>query len=102
MTQFSGIESEWTNFKSTLKIGTIVRGEILAHWQFGVFVSMEGQFIGLIEIPYFREAGQRMTPREYPELGEPIRAVVVGFRDRNHQVELSARPSELAKADKGV
>ena len=45
-----------------------------------------------------REAVERMTAREYPEMGAKVRAVVVGFRDNNHQIALSARPSDLAKA----
>ena len=68
--------------------------------RYGVFVSLDGPFVGLVEIIHFKEKGERMTPREYPELGEPIRAVVLGFRDSNHQVALSARPSDLAKVEK--
>lgn len=92
--------AEWTALKSKLAVGSIVKGEVFAHMPFGVFVQFDSPFLGLIEIISFKENGERMTPREYPELGAPIRAVVLGFRDRNHQIELSARPSDLKAASK--
>jgi ribosomal protein S1 len=89
---------EWDELKMGLAIGSIVEGNVIEHWPFGVFVEMDGPFVGLIEIPYFREKGQPMSPQEYPEIGAPIRAVVRGFVDRNRQIMLNARPSELRKA----
>jgi ribosomal protein S1 len=85
----------WTKLKSELKIGQIVEGKVLAHWPFGVFVDLAKPFVGLIEIVNFKEKGDRMTPGVYPELGEPIRCVVMQFADHNFQVGLSVRPSDL-------
>ncbi len=97
MVETMSTEQAWADVKSQLAVGQIVEGRVMAHWQFGIFVSFDHQFIGLVEIPYFKEKGERMTAKEYPDIGEPIRAVVVGFNDRNHQIALSARPSDLAK-----
>src|ERR1043165_8609350 len=100
MSKALNTEMEWAAFKSKLAVGSIVKGEIFAHMPFGVFVALQSFFLGLIEIPNFKEKGEPMTPREYPELGEPIRAVVMGFREGNHQVALSARPSDIAQSEK--
>lgn len=100
MIKSTNLEKEWADVKAKLAIGTVVKGEVFGHWPFGVVVKLKGPFVGLIEIPYFKEEGQRMTPKEYPDLGKPIRAVVKSFSELDHQVKLSARPSDLAKAGK--
>lgn len=100
MAKKKDIDHDWAKAKSKLEIGTVIKGDVFAHLPFGVFVNIKGPFLGLIEIPYFKELGERMTPKEYPELGEKIRAVVLGFRDSNHQIALSARPSDLKAASK--
>ena len=92
------IETEWSDVKSRLVVGSIVEGTVIAHLQFGIFLELNEAFVGLIQITHFREAGERMTAREYPEMGANVRAVVIDFRDSNHQIALSARPSDLAKA----
>ena len=77
-----------------------LEGKVLQHRPFGIFVRLDSEFMGLIEIIQFKERGERMTPDEYPALGESTRAVVMGFKESGHQVWLSKRPSDLAKAEK--
>ncbi|MEI6234349.1 MAG: RNA-binding protein [Planctomycetota bacterium] len=95
-------EKQWNDLKSKLAIGTIVTGEIMAHWRFGAFVSMnriDTPFVGLIEIIDFEDKLRPITPRDFPDIETTVRAVVLGFRDSNHQVALSMKPSDLKKAE---
>jgi ribosomal protein S1 len=82
--------------KTTLTPGTIVQGVIQKHWPFGVFVNLSGiPFVGLIQITDFKDEG-RMTPDEYPPVGSPVEAVVLGFKDTGNQIWLGVKPSQLA------
>ena len=89
---------EWAKLKAELHVGQMLEGKVLAHWPFGIFVDLGKPFVGLIEIVNFREHGERMTANEFPELGAPIKGVIVQFTDNNFQIKLSARPSDLKKA----
>ena len=90
--------AEWEKLKLELSAGQIVDGKVLAHWPFGIFVDIGKPFVGLVEIVNFKEKGERMTATEFPELGTPIKCVVVQFADHNFQVRLSVKPSDLMKA----
>jgi ribosomal protein S1 len=100
MLETANQSEEWAKLKSELRVGQVIEGKVLAHWPFGIFVDLNKQFVGLIEIVNFRERGERMTPNEYPELGAPIRGVILQFNDGSFQVKLSARQSDIAAASK--
>ena len=69
-------QTAWEELKDSLPIGTKVRGKVLRHAPFGMFVSLPGiPFDGLVQITDFKDTG-RMTPNEYPALESTVDAVV--------------------------
>lgn len=89
----------WKEVKSKYRLGQFVQGRVEFHAPFGVFVDLgESSVKGLIKIPDFLDQGS-MSPEMYPEVGETIGAVVVGYNDGNcREVYLNAKPSVLHKA----
>jgi len=88
----------WERLKSTWHVGQVVSGIVKIHRAFGVFVDLDIPFQGLIEIIQFKDEG-RMTPKDFPEIGSPIHAVITGFGDSNHQIHLTVKPSALRNVD---
>ena len=85
--------------KDSLPIGTKVRGKVIRHALFGIFVSLPGiPCDGLVEITDFKDTG-RMTPMEYPALESTIDAVVLGFKDTGNQIWLGMKPSQIYQAE---
>ena len=88
-------KSAWEELKDSLPIGTKVRGNVLRHAPFGIFVSLPGiPFDGLVQITDFKDAG-RMTSLEYPALESTIDAVVLGFKETGNQIWLGMKPSQM-------
>lgn len=91
--------TSWEQIKSKYKLGQFVQGKVEFHAPFGVFVNLnESSVKGLIKIPDFLDKGE-MNEAMYPEIGNTIGAVVVGYNDSNcREVYLNAKPSVLHKA----
>ena len=89
----------WDEAKKRFPIGARVRGVVIQHHPFGVFVDLgDSVALGLIQIVDFLDQG-RMTPEQYPPIGSLIEALVLGHTDaRRKQVWLSVKPSRLDKA----
>jgi ribosomal protein S1 len=92
-------QTAWEEVKDSLPIGTKVRGKVLRHAPFGIFVSLPGiPFDGLLQITDFKDTG-RMIPKEYPALESTIDAVVLGFKETGKQIWLGMKPSQIARAN---
>lgn len=92
------MEHAWMAIKRSITIGAMVRGAVVRHEPFGVFVSIEGvSFPGLIQITDFKDSA-RMTPQEYPPLGTTMSAVVLGYQKGTKQIWLGVKPSQMLKA----
>lgn len=92
----SDTRSAWDMLKATLTPGSIVQGSVRQHWPFGVFVDIQRiPFVGLIQITDFKDEGV-MTPDEYPPVGSPVEAVVLGFKEIGNQIWLGVKPSQFA------
>jgi ribosomal protein S1 len=91
-------QTAWEELKDSLRIGTKVRGKVLRHAPFGIFVSLPGiPFDGLVQITDFKDTG-RMTPNEYPALESTIDAVVLGFKETGNQIWLGMKPSQIDRS----
>jgi ribosomal protein S1 len=91
-------QTAWEEVKDSLRIGMKIRGKVLRHAPFGIFVSLpEIPFDGLVQITDFKDAG-RMTPNEYPALESTVDAVVLGFKETGNQIWLSMKPSQIDRA----
>jgi|SRR6516225_5700129 ribosomal protein S1 len=94
-------ETTWDELKSTHPVGSKIRGTVLRHTPFGIFVAIPGSpFDGLVQITDFKDSG-RMTPDEYPPVGSPIEAIVLGFKENGKQIWLGMKPSQLRGAEAG-
>ena len=90
---------EWERIQKALPIGTRITGTVVAHKLFGIFVSINKvPFKGLREVINFKDEQERVTPADYPEVGQFIDAVIVGFQDIGRQIRLSIKPSLLGKS----
>jgi ribosomal protein S1 len=87
----------WEDLKSSLSVGQIVSGKVVSHAPFGVFVDLGLPFLGVVEIPYFKDDTARLQREDFPAVGATIRARIIAFADHNHQVRLSVRPGDLAE-----
>lgn len=85
----------WEYTKENYPVGTKLRGTVIRHKPYGVFVSIPNlDFEGLIQIPDFKDEGA-MTMEEYPKIGSLIEAVILGFKDTGHQIWLGVKPTQM-------
>jgi len=92
-------ETTWEELKSALPVGSKIRGTVLRHAPFGIFVAIPtSPFDGLVQITDFKDSG-RMAPNEYPPLGSTIEAIVLGFKESGKQIWLGMKPSQLRDAE---
>jgi ribosomal protein S1 len=89
----------WEAAKKRFPAGRVVHGTVSAHCPFGIFVDLGDPIAtGLVQITEFLDSG-RMTPDQYPAVGETVAAVVLGHTDEGRkQVWLCMRPSVLQGA----
>lgn len=90
----------WEAVQRRFPVGSVVRGTVTAHHPFGVFVDLgDPVALGLVQVTEFLDGG-RMTPEQYPAVGEAVTAVVLGHTDeRRKQVWLCVRPRVLQRHD---
>ena len=86
----------WAAAKQRFPVGRVVRGTVVRHCPFGVFVDLgDPVATGLVQITEFLDGG-RMTPEQYPAVGETVTAVVLGHTEElRKQIWLCMRPSVL-------
>jgi ribosomal protein S1 len=95
-------EDEWDEFVRQTAVGHVVRGVVVSHHRFGFFLDIGWgtRCLGLVEIPYVRDPGERVDPSGYPAVGSVVeRAIVLSHTPHNHQARLTIRPSDLANAE---
>ena len=92
------IERRWELVKADLPVATIVKARVEIHFPFGAFVNLGFEFVGLIRSTRLRDGGVHVAVSDFPPVGSDIEAVVLSFNDRNKQIELSTRPSDMARS----
>ena len=88
----------WEAAKQRFPAGRVVHGTVVAHHPFGIFVDLgDPVATGLVQITEFLDGG-RMTPEQYPPVGETVTAVVLGQTDKGRkQIWLCMRPSVVQR-----
>lgn len=81
--------------RSIFASGVAVKGVVLSRHQFGFFVDLGSPALGLVQISHVKDPGQAVGPADYPAFGREITVVVLTAVDRQRQVHLSIRPSDL-------
>jgi hypothetical protein len=90
----------WDGIKRSLRVGTLVKGTVIRHAPFGVFVRIGGiPFDGLVQITDFKDEG-RMTVDEFPPIGSLLTALVLGFKETGNQIWLGVKPSQVGTVDR--
>jgi ribosomal protein S1 len=86
-------EDKWNELKRRLKVGEEVEGVILYKMNFGYFIDLGDDALGLLE--YLEIPGltpeQRNSDETYP-IGSRTKALIFRFNNWNHQVWLTKVP----------
>ena len=93
----------WLAAQTQYPIGSALTGTVTAQARFGVFLDVGlGSVCALLEIVHFADApdfvpgapapAQAYVVR-YPAVGETVTGTVVAYREANHQIAISAKPS---------
>lgn len=82
----------WDLVKAQMCIGSQMDCIVTEHKPFGIFVEIQNSpFVGLLERVRMIKDGYH-PPDDYPPIGCRLRATVLGFRDRNKQIDLAMVP----------
>lgn len=84
----------WNHLKKLLQIIQIVEGVVLQHEPFGIFVDVGHEYKGIIQITDFKDSGL-MISEEYPDIGQHVTAVILGFKESGQQIWLGMKTSQL-------
>jgi len=90
------VETSWEDLKNKIKVGTLLKGIVVEHKPYGIYLDIGYNYRGLIQITDFKDY-EIMTVDEYPNKGDEIEAVVLGFKEHGQQVWLGVKPSQLQK-----
>ena len=91
-------EQTWLLQKQRFPAGTLVHGLVIRVAPFGVFVEVaEFRSTAVLLVTHFEDDGPGRELHEYPQVGEAVTAVIVGFVDDTRQVRLSTRASDMVK-----
>lgn len=84
-------QQEWEVAKTTLQCGVEVSGKVVARAPFGIFLDIGAGFPALIRVVDLRNADvTAYTSMEmYPAVGSQATGIIIGFNDRNRQIELT-------------
>jgi ribosomal protein S1 len=89
-------DQTWYSIKAKYPIGTFVRGKILQHMPFGVFLDIgESGVKGLIRIVDFVDVGE-MRVDLYPAIDSLVGGIVYGYSNQEDaQINISTKPSDI-------
>lgn len=85
----------WEELKKYLNIGDVLKGTVLKHKPYGVLIDLNCRYNGIIQITDFKDKGT-VVPEDYPDIGEEVQAVVLGFKDFGNQIWLGVKPSQIS------
>jgi ribosomal protein S1 len=87
----------WENIKEKYQVGTFIRGEVIQHMHFGIFLDIgEPGVKGLIRIVDFVDEGE-MREDLYPAIGSTVGGVIYAYSKQERQINLSATPSAIGE-----
>jgi len=91
--QSTVMNHKWEQVKMTLKQGMEVRGKVIARVPFGIFLDIDVGFPALIRVIDLKNADEKpYTSMEmHPLSGSNATGIVVGFNERNRQIDLTQR-----------
>lgn len=87
-------ENPWVELKDSYEPGTIIEGEVRSLTDFGAFVSVEDGIDGLVHISDFSWTKRVNHPNEVYNVGDKVRAVVLGVDVENERFSLGIKQLE--------
>jgi ribosomal protein S1 len=87
----------WQELKRSIKPFQTITGTVVRNEPYGVYVDLEFPFEGLIQITDLTDKCGLLGTKDFPPIGQKITAVVLGFKENNHQIWLGTKKSQLAK-----
>lgn len=81
-----------------MESGQLVRGTVVEHRQFGLFVNIGEPELGLAVITMLEDE-ERVPGPDMPPVGQEVDAVLPGYSGPGRQPRLSLRPSDIARAN---
>ncbi len=88
----------WQELKRSIKPFQAITGTVVRHEPYGVYVDLGLPFEGLIQITDLTDKHGLLGTKDFPFIGQQITAVVLGFKENNHQIWLGTKTSQLIKA----
>ncbi len=92
-------QDPWHEFQDRYSVNSIITGQITEIKDFGAFMKITDDVEGLIHVS---EISSEMisTPSEVLEVGEEVKAKIIGINDEKRQVRLSMRNLESEDVEK--
>ncbi len=86
-------EDPWHKFLESFSLGAIVEGPITEIKDFGAFVKLTDEVEGLIHVSEMTDE-RIATPADLLQVGQVVKARIIGINEEKHQVRLSMRNLE--------
>jgi len=86
-------EDPWHKFLENFSLGSLVEGPVTEIKDFGAFVKLTDEVEGLIHISEMTEE-RIATPADVLQVGQIVKARIIGINEEKHQVRLSMRNLE--------
>lgn len=83
-------EDPWHKFLESYSVGTIVAGPITELKDFGAFMKITDDVEGLIHVSEITD-DRIATPRDVLQVGQTVKARIIGINEEKRQVRLSMR-----------
>ncbi|PVG00182.1 hypothetical protein CPB86DRAFT_871966 [Serendipita vermifera] len=83
----------------SLQLGLILSVQVLRIKPNFIIVKLASNLEGIINATYLGEEHEQINPDRAVKVGQPIRARLIAIKPEEFYIELSARPSDLAKGD---
>jgi small subunit ribosomal protein S1 len=81
----------WEQFFATRHVGEMIKGKVVRHAPFGVFVEIEEGIEGLCHVSEFDEASSKGKPEDRFPLGETVEFKIVKLSPTERKIGLSQR-----------
>jgi ribosomal protein S1 len=91
------VPESWDRFKQSHPAGDVIEGRVSRHVIYGFYVDLGQPFDGLVDIINVRDNPPINGMADFPQVGQLIRAVVLGYTDRDFQVALGTRASDFPR-----
>lgn len=84
-------ESNWSKLNSSLNRIALMNGSVISVHPFGVFLSLDNLWLGLLELPNMKSSGAPLSLSDYPKLGESLCCFIIDV----HSIKFEIRVNQV-------